>query len=149
MPKEIMRAFICPTSISTVIPLSISLPLKTFLTTSGFIFLDLEPETPKKPRNQASFLSPRTCLSGRCPNQQIRKADGGAGQSCTRGQAIGFSDGNGPQRILLLIPPLSHGCWASGALPVASCPSPPGMGLFLCIRQLWLPAYQDAAVWPP
>lgn len=34
-------------------------------------------------------------------------------------------------------------------IPVASCPSPLGMGLFLCIRQLWLPACQDAAVWPP
>lgn len=34
-------------------------------------------------------------------------------------------------------------------IPVASCPSPPGMGLFLCIQQLWLPACQDAEVWPP
>lgn len=34
-------------------------------------------------------------------------------------------------------------------IPVASCPSPPGMGLFLYIRQLWLPACQDAEVWPP
>lgn len=34
-------------------------------------------------------------------------------------------------------------------IPVASCPSPLGMDLFLCIRQLWLPACQGAAVWPP
>lgn len=34
-------------------------------------------------------------------------------------------------------------------IPVASCPSPPGMGLFLCRQQLWLPACLDAVVWLP
>lgn len=34
-------------------------------------------------------------------------------------------------------------------IPAASCPSPPGTGLFLCTRQLWSPACQDAAAWPP
>lgn len=58
----------------------------------------------------------------------------------------GFSDGNDPSRTLPHFPPPLT---AAGASPVTSCPSPPGMGLFLCIRQLWLPACQDAAVWPP
>lgn len=34
-------------------------------------------------------------------------------------------------------------------IPVASCPSPPGMGLFLYRQQLWLPACLDAVVWLP
>lgn len=34
-------------------------------------------------------------------------------------------------------------------IPVASCPFPLGTGLFLCTPQLWSPACQDAAVWPP
>lgn len=34
-------------------------------------------------------------------------------------------------------------------IPVASCPSLPGMGLFLYRQQLWLPACLDAEVWLP
>lgn len=34
-------------------------------------------------------------------------------------------------------------------IPVASCLSPPGMGLFLYRQQLWLPACLDAVVWLP
>lgn len=34
-------------------------------------------------------------------------------------------------------------------IPVASCPSPLGMGLFLYRQQLWLPACLDAVVWLP
>lgn len=79
-----------------------------------------------------------------------RKDGGKAKKSWARGYTTdGVSEVTGLQRVLPLFPPPVQGCSASGSLPVASCPSPLGMGLFLCTRQLWLPACRDAAVWPP
>ena len=123
-------------------------PLSPFLTTSGFTFLGLEPKTPKKPvfLPLCPHIKSRGAISSLWIQNQ--EAWGVVIKAVLETQPLGGSShGNASWRTLFSS--LSHSYWAPRASPVASCPSPQGMGLFLCRRRLWLPACQDAAVWPP
>jgi hypothetical protein len=79
----------------------------TLLTTSGFTFLGLGPETPKKPRSQSYFPSSLSLVSwGSCLSLlNVNRQAKGHSYTIKSFEPLGGSD---PLRTVLLLPPSPH-----------------------------------------